>query len=41
MLVLAEVVAPLVADTDLLMAPLSNPPVPDRPNEAAEEENIF
>ena len=35
MLVLPEVVAPLVAETDLLMAPLSNPPVPDLPNAAA------
>jgi hypothetical protein len=44
MLVLPEVVAPLVAETDLLMAPLSRPPVPDLPNAAAaarNEENVI
>ena len=40
MLVLAELEDPLVADTDLLMAPLSNPPVPDRPNGAAANKKI-
>ena len=40
MFVLAELAAPLVADTDLLIAPLSRPPVPERPNGAAADKDV-